>query len=127
MMQRSATAMEALTPTGVKVVEQLAAGATVTKAAKAAQIDRTTVYRWMRNPDFLAALNALRADMREAAWVHLEALVALALDVIVDHLKKKKDPRVALEILKGAGYLPGRLSYVGSDDAQRLIEEQMFR
>ena len=47
------------------VLEHLVAGATVTKAAEAGGVDRTTVHRWLREYcNFLAAYNAA-----QRAWI----------------------------------------------------------
>lgn len=45
-----------LSPAQLKAIGRLAAGGTVTEAAKAAGVGRTTVYSWMRQPEFAAEL-----------------------------------------------------------------------
>jgi hypothetical protein len=48
---------ENLTPRQLKTVELLVSCGDVTEAAKQARVSRDTVYRWMHQPAFRAALN----------------------------------------------------------------------
>jgi hypothetical protein len=87
----------------------LLAGQTVSDAAKAANVHRTTVYRWLQHPDnyeFRRALRERRHALQAAAWAHLTALVPKAA-ACVEAALTAGDSKAALALLKGMGFLPG--------------------
>jgi transposase-like protein len=49
-----------------KAIEALLAGKSVTEAAIAAGVDRTTVHRWLKDVRFEVALGRARRELREA-------------------------------------------------------------
>lgn len=61
-----------------QVIASLTAGATVTEAAKNAEIARQTVYRWGKDPQFVAAYNQFRAETVAAAQEELRGLYGQA-------------------------------------------------
>jgi hypothetical protein len=70
-MQRNATEARdepsKLSPTQQQALAALLAGSTVTAAADAEGVDRTTVHRWLRSDyDFQAAMNRARRELRDA-------------------------------------------------------------
>ena len=98
-------------------IQQLLSGSSVTAAAEAAGVDRTTLHRWMRR----------KVHFREAltrAQEELEATFALRLaainDIAIDRLKigvSVDDSKTALAFLEKSGVLRARRSEVaeGSD------------
>jgi len=56
-MAMSDTMSENLTPRKRKAIETLLTSGDVTQAARAAGVSRETLYRWLKAPDFQAALN----------------------------------------------------------------------
>ena len=69
-----------LSPTRATALEALLAGCTVTEAAHATGVDRTTVHRWKSDPVFLAVYNGRRSEMREASEAELQQLQTKALE-----------------------------------------------
>ncbi len=60
------TEAQTLTPAQAQALAALAAGQSVSEAASAAGVDRTTVHRWLNNdPGFVAEFNAARLEMVE--------------------------------------------------------------
>jgi hypothetical protein len=112
-----------LSPAKATVLEALLAGSTVTEAALAAEVDRSTLYRWQRDPSFLATYNGRRAEMREAAEAKLQKLQKKALDA-VERALDEGDSRVALTVLRGMGLLDGKRPTYGSDDPARVAKDR---
>lgn len=109
MLPQNATSGDALSPAQEKALAALLAGQTVTKAAKAADVDRTTVYRWLRDPyrpAFRVALDQGRREMRQAVQARLLALTNKAADCLEGALADG-DGKSALALLKGLGFLHG--------------------
>ena len=98
-------------------IQHLLSGSSVTAAAEAAGVDRTTLHRWMRHKvHFREALDQNREDLQATFDARLTALV----DVAIDGLKGGVlvDPKTALAFLEKSGLLqPRRSSEVvdGSD------------
>ena len=98
-------------------IQHLMSGSSVTAAAEAAGVDRTTLHRWMRHKvHFREALDQNREDLQATFDARLTALV----DVAIDGLKGGVlvDPKTALAFLEKSGLLqPRRSSEVadGSD------------
>ncbi len=69
-----------LTPVQAQVVAALAQGTTITAAAQAAGIHRTTIHNWLRHQrEFAAAVREARRDYAEALRDQLDELSAIAL------------------------------------------------
>jgi transposase-like protein len=113
----------ALEPNQTVVFEALLAGKSVTEAAERADVNRTTVHRWLREDfSFQAQLNGARLVLRDAALTRMDALAEQALEVLRESLTTGSDARVAIEILKGAGLLGGDRR-IGSTNAEILEGE----
>jgi len=81
-----------LTPAQQKVLLALAQGRTVTAAAAAAGLHRTTVYRWLEDEQFSTAVAAARAEYSLTLRDRMKELSALALDAIETVLVSDKSP-----------------------------------
>jgi hypothetical protein len=82
-------------------------GKTITAAAKAAKVDRTTIYRWLRDPcdpSFRNALEQGRLELQAAVKTRLMRLANKATDCLEDAVKAG-DSKAALALLKGLGLL----------------------
>jgi len=107
---QNATSGEGLSLAQEKAVAVLLAGQTVTAAAKAAEVDRTTIYRWLRDPydsAFRVALDRGRRELRQAMEARLLALASKAADCLEEVLAEG-DGKAALALLKGLGLLGGQ-------------------
>jgi hypothetical protein len=70
---------ETLSPAQGQALTALLAGRTMTSAAQAAGVNRTTVWRWLNeDPDFIAFYNSARVEMADSAMQSLRLLSANA-------------------------------------------------
>jgi hypothetical protein len=106
-----------------KALAALLCGKTITRAAEKADVDRTTVHRWLRKDwDFQAALNRGRRELQSAIEARL-LHVALEAAETVSRAVQERDVRTALAVLKGLGVLSGYPPQIREDDSDRLREE----
>jgi hypothetical protein len=107
------------------VVEAMLGGKTITDAATAVGVDRSTVHRWLKDDfAFQAELNRGRRETRQAAFRNLERLAAKAAECLAKALDQG-DVKAALEILKRADFL--KLTSIGSEDAAALAAEAQMQ
>ena len=93
-----------LTQPQIAALKTLATGATVTTAAQAAGVHRSTVYNWVRdNAAFSAALRHSNIQAAEVIDDEIRELAALAIDAIRQLLASEKTP--AATKLKAAQYV----------------------
>jgi hypothetical protein len=91
-----------------KAIEALLAGKSVTEAAIVADVNRTTVHRWLNDPRFDLALSRSRRELREAIRARLLALGSQAIDA-VERSIVDGDTNAALAILKGLSWFSREL------------------
>jgi hypothetical protein len=124
-MPQTATVAKRIDPLTVvqrAVLERLLVGESISAAAKAAEIDRGTIYRWMRQDyEFQAELNRQRFARLEASRLRLHALEEAAFQVVKDSLEAN-DARTAIAVLRGLGLLTGS-PLVGAEDPEVLRRE----
>jgi hypothetical protein len=103
-----------LPPPQIAALDALLAGNTVTDAAAAAGIGRTTIYKWL-NGDcrFQAALNRGRRELQQAVAHRVDRLAADAADCVAQAVRQG-NVKAAMEILKSLKVLAPRK--IGSDD-----------
>lgn len=101
-----------------RAITALIAGATMQAAATAAGVDRTTLWRWMREDAmFIWAYNQARADQRDAVQAELRSLATDALAVVRGMLQSDETPpalrlRAAMAVLEvAAADKPGSVDY----------------
>jgi len=98
--------MHSLTPIQLEILQALASGQTVTAAAAAAGIHRTTVHHWCRTvPEFRHALESVRQSRIDAIHEQLDTLAIPSLAVLNTFLNDESASpslrvRIALAILK---------------------------
>lgn len=80
-------------------IAALLAGKSVTAAAKAAEVDRSTVHRWLKD-DFLfqTSLSRGRQELRDGLQGRLLAMAEQAMDTVEKRIKGG-DPCTALAIV----------------------------
>ena len=127
-MLQSATPIssENLSASQERALAALLAGETVTSASEVAKVSRQTVHRWMRNPEFQAAFNAGRNNLRGEMETRLEIVASQAI-ANVDRSVVEGDTNVSLAVLKGLGLLRGQLPEVGSELADEIEGQQRLR
>jgi 50S ribosomal subunit-associated GTPase HflX len=99
-----------LTPQQTEVITALARGATVTDATQQANIDRTTYYLWLKNPNFEAELNRAKKEQADARRVQLHGLADTAISTLREILTGADVPapvrlKAALAVLQSIGTL----------------------
>src|SRR5207302_6165154 len=85
-------------------VRELVEGRTMADAARVAGVGRSTLYRWLREPEFRARLNAFRADVDEVTRTMLHAKAIDAAQLLGDAVEGG-DVKSAIALLKGLGLL----------------------
>ena len=105
---QDATLEGGLTLAEQKALHAMLAGASITDAAKAAGVDRTTLHRWLRHPDqhhaFRRALHRGRQELRWEMHSRLLAMASKAADCL-ENAVVHGDEKAALALLKGIGFL----------------------
>lgn len=104
-------------------MQALLSGEQITAAAKTAKVNRSTLHRWLKEPEFLAALNTCRSELREAQHDRLASLASSAIEVIEQALEEG-DARTALAVLRGVGLLDGQTPHTGPTNADRIRYDQ---
>ena len=125
-MPRNATQNEErkpITPDQIRVLERLLAGETVTAAAKAVGVDRSTLHRWLRDDfEFQAALNRWKRELSNAVQARLLAITHKAAQT-VENAVDQGNLTASLAVLKGMGALSGTPVSSGCEDPKILSEE----
>src|SRR5216683_7609333 len=82
-----------LTPLQIDIANSIAAGVSITAAAQAAGLNRSTIHYWMRTiTDFAIVLNQARLERLDGARDVLYALQVQALTCYKDLLTDKETP-----------------------------------
>jgi hypothetical protein len=116
---------ELLTPAQLAAVESLAAGGTVSDAARAAGVARLTVDGWRDdNPSFIAALNARRQDRHDSVQGRLRSLADKAVATVEKLLDDESVPapvrlKVAQMVLDAAVGIP-KAEPIGSSNPRAV-------
>lgn len=75
------------------VIESIAVGATVTDAAEKAEVDRSTIYVWLRDdPDFKAEFDFARREPIEALRDRIRKTSGDAVRTVSELMKNEKVP-----------------------------------
>lgn len=109
-----------LKPRQFTALQALLHGETVTDAAEAAGVDRSTVHRWKKEPVFRAAFNRLRYATQKRIKDRLMHVAEHAAETALDAVQDG-DAGTAIQVLKGTGMLDGTPPDVGIMQPQ-LIE-----
>ncbi len=117
-MSRNDTPIGGLSAKQARALDQLVTGATVTKAAQAAGVGRSTLHRWLREDwNFQAVHNAARRDLQQEVESRLLSPAHAACEAVATAIEEG-DARVALAILRGRwllrAYCPG-VGVLGED------------
>ncbi|MBS1827981.1 MAG: SEC-C domain-containing protein [Acidobacteria bacterium] len=88
--------MKPFTVSQTTVIQALAAGATVTSAAKLAEISRPTIYHWLQDPAFQQAVAYSEQEFALTMHDRIQTLTAKALDKLEALLD---DPRSSPNVI----------------------------
>lgn len=88
-----------------RVLQAVVVGTPISKVASDLGIARSTVHRWIRDPDFVSALEQTRVEMATVARGQLLGLVGSAIESVRVAIEESDDlglrVRTSLEVLKG--------------------------
>ena len=115
-----------LTAPQVEGVRLLTVGTPVTHAARALGVSRSTFYRWLEQDQFNALVNRGRQDRQTAIQTQLDMLAQRAVAAVAGGLDDGGD-RTGMQLLKGLGYLPGKLARIESSDPKALAAARKNR
>jgi phage terminase small subunit len=101
-------AMSGITPRQQLLVDALATGSTITKAAEQAGIARKTAYNWLETEPFRAALDQRRKELAARVVDRMAELGHASIGTLIDYLSSEE----------ASGYEPGRVKL-----AERLAEK----
>ena len=112
----------------IEVISLLARGQSVTKAAKATNITRATIYNWLKNDEFVARLNTLKNEQLESTRTQIQYSASVAVDTLINVMQNSKNDNArinaAKEILNMSGFTKESLSMygwgVGSDTPEKV-------
>ncbi len=112
-----------LEPRQIAALEALLGGKTASEAAREADVDRRTLYRWQQTDSaFQAALTRARREAREATMARLERLAESATSS-VEQAVDQGDVRTAMAVLRGLGLLDGTPPNFGPDNPAEVARE----
>lgn len=101
-MQHYATLFSiGLTPRQNLALPHIACASSIAEGAKNAQIDRTTLHRWMRDAHFRAELQRMRDDVAEIAKAKLQGLMLKSV-IVLGEIIDDPDPSVRLRVARTA-------------------------
>lgn len=117
--------LESLSPAQQRALVAILEGKTITAAAEAASVGRTTVHRWLKyDLIFKAALSAARKELWLATCRRLDCLTVKAVEC-VEKAIETGDVRAALEVLKGLQVFD-RVSIESKDPVDLPWEAEML-
>ncbi|HEY2588109.1 MAG TPA: hypothetical protein VGI81_20365 [Tepidisphaeraceae bacterium] len=121
----SAAIRPGLSPVQEVAMQRLIAGSSIQQAARAAQVDRRTLSRWLHNdPYFAAAYAAWQREMVASGRARVLAMTDIALDAVQNAILQG-DGRVALQVAKATGALDAPKP--GTTDAAWFRHRQKLR
>ena len=100
------------------IMTDLVIGVTVESAAEEHDVEVTIVEEWLRDPQFIAEMNALRAQLANSFASHGAQIVSSALEVLDSRLAD--DPKLAAQLVIASGVLERGGAPEGAPDPLEL-------
>ena len=123
-----------LTPAQIRALNALVAGQSVSKAAQAAEVDRTTVHRWLKeDPQFAAEHNAARLEMAETVQSGIRELADEAIATLRDLMGPNTPANVRLKVVQmvlsraSSGLMVERIGSPLPDEIERDLKKVEFQ
>ncbi len=107
-----------LSPRQIAALPYIIAAPSLSEAARLTEIGRTTLYRWMDEPDFRQELERLRSQAAELAHTELQGLMLKSVLVLAQALEHP-DPGVRLRAARASLYVSLRVNEL-NDLRQRI-------
>ena len=98
-----------------KAVERLALGMTVKDTAKEICSSIKSVYKWLKEPEFKRKLDAAREIIAMDAINGAAGLIGEATQTLMEALKERDNPKLALDLLDKLGVLRTTGNKIGMD------------
>jgi hypothetical protein len=119
-----------LIPAQTRVIMALVGGATVGAAAATVGTSRTTLYRWLDDPKFVAVLNRAKREQRDEVRGEIRTLAAGAIKTLREALESDQTAtslrvKVALGVLKAIGV--DEPEAIGSCRAEGVKQEWVYQ
>lgn len=108
-----------------RALQLLFEGKSASQVAEMIGVDRTTVYRWLKEPSFVAERNRQANELRDTAQSRLHALVGKSIDV-VERQVEAGNLKAALAVLKSTGMMALEKPDTETDEC-RLIKREVER
>lgn len=102
------------------ILPLLVSGETIEEACRVASVNRTTFYRWMRQPHFKDALTSARDEAFVGAMARLKSTLTQAADTLVS-LLQSNDENIKLRTADRVVTHALRISEI--EDLQKRLEE----
>lgn len=80
-------------PNQMKAIEIMLSAGNIDEAAAAAGVARQTVYRWLKEPDFIEAMGMAESEALRLAATRFAGAVEVALDTILDILNNSQSDK----------------------------------
>ena len=105
-----------------QVLGSLLGGVPIVRAAEAAEVDPSSIYRWLKQPAFAEALREGRRQVAQQGLAQLQGLVADAVSVVRQILND--DTRTPTVRLRAAELVIEQTTrYLEIDDLERRLRE----
>ena len=108
-----------------RALQLLLEGKSASQVAEMIGVDRTTIYRWLKEPSFIAERNRQANELRDAAQSRLHALVGKSIDV-VERQVEAGNLKAALAVLKSTGMMALEKPDTETDEC-RLVKREVER
>lgn len=109
-----------LTPNQVVAIESIVAGATILKAAADADVDRSTIYRWMALPQFKKVLIERRNDLVDGIRAETAGLLSAAVET---YRKAMAGQEVSTAAYKAAADILRAARIIGDNVVQAIPDD----
>lgn len=116
--------MTALTPKQARAVDLLAGGSSITDAAAALGVSRSTVHKWIALPAMVDALEEVQAEARARAVRRLSAALDRAAARVVDLADSAEDEGVRL---RAACAVPAMLRELLEFERETAVQAEAVR
>lgn len=122
-LQQDATEFEISAPQR-RAIEAMLPGKSLTDAAKAAGVNRSTLWRWLnKDAEFQSALNSYKREAFDQLSMRTTALASLAISAVESALRAG-DEKAGIAVLRGLGFLNGARVDPPTDDVHELRMRQ---
>lgn len=114
--------LDPLSPQQRQVIVALLSGVPITRAARAAEVDPSSIYRWLKQPVFQDELRAGRRELVRLGLAQLQGLLADAVTVVREILTDSARP-ATIRLRAAELVIEHTARYLETDELERRIQE----